>query len=93
LFLNYFKINKGVCLRSKPSLSKEVILKMKIYLNDVPTEIDSSQTIESIMIKNKLNTNGIALAINDVVISKQKWASTLLNENDKMFIITATAGG
>jgi len=66
---------------------------MKIYLNDVPTEIDSSQTIESIMIKNKLNTNGIALAINDVVISKQKWASTLLNENDKMFIITATAGG
>jgi sulfur carrier protein len=37
--------------------------------------------------------NGIALAINNTVIPKSDWSSTLLQETDDILIISATQGG
>lgn len=37
--------------------------------------------------------NGIALAVNNTVIPKIHWETTLLNETDDILIITATQGG
>ncbi|ESU28943.1 thiamine biosynthesis protein ThiS [Flavobacterium limnosediminis JC2902] len=37
--------------------------------------------------------NGIALAVNNTVIPKTNWETTLLNETDDILIITATQGG
>lgn len=37
--------------------------------------------------------NGIAFAINNSVIPKTDWATTLLSETDDILIITATQGG
>ncbi|NGF74276.1 sulfur carrier protein ThiS [Fluviicola sp. SGL-29] len=37
--------------------------------------------------------NGIAVAIDDSIVPKSNWASTLLTENATVLIITATQGG
>jgi len=45
---------------------------------------------------NQLNgkePNGIAVAVNDLVIPKQKWESVIINENDSVEIIHAVQGG
>ncbi|MCW3807401.1 sulfur carrier protein ThiS [Plebeiibacterium marinum] len=36
---------------------------------------------------------GIAIAINDQIVLQKKWESTVLQENDKVLIISATKGG
>jgi len=36
---------------------------------------------------------GIAVALNNRVIPKDQWTSTLLHHNDHILIITATQGG
>lgn len=36
---------------------------------------------------------GIAVALNNQVIPRQLWSSTLLHHNDHILIITATQGG
>ena len=36
---------------------------------------------------------GIAVAINETVVPKSQWTSTLLQENDKVLIIKASQGG
>ncbi|MBC9812290.1 sulfur carrier protein ThiS [Crocinitomicaceae bacterium CZZ-1] len=37
--------------------------------------------------------NGIAVAIDDSIVPKSNWTSTLLTENATVLIITATQGG
>lgn len=37
--------------------------------------------------------NGIAIAIDDSIVPKSDWESTLLTENTAVLIITATQGG
>ncbi len=39
------------------------------------------------------HTKGIAVAINQHVIPKERWADTPLHEQDQILIITATQGG
>ncbi len=36
---------------------------------------------------------GIAVALNETIIPKQKWESVLLNENDEVEIVHAVQGG
>lgn len=36
---------------------------------------------------------GVAVAVNDTVVAKTQWPSTLLQQNDNILIIKATQGG
>lgn len=40
-----------------------------------------------------LESKGIAVAINEVVIPREKWSQTNVLDNDKILIIKATQGG
>ncbi len=44
-------------------------------------------------IENSQKQNGIAVAINNIVIPKSNWNSHLLQETDEILIISATQGG
>jgi sulfur carrier protein len=47
-------------------------------------------------VSNELNgkePNGIAVALNEMVIPKQKWESVTITENDSIEIIHAVQGG
>jgi len=67
---------------------------MDITLNNQNISIADNETLESILKSNQLlDKKGIAVAINSSVIPKNKWNETKLNNNDKIMVITATAGG
>lgn len=43
--------------------------------------------------KEMADKSGIAVALNEDVIQKNNWENTLLSENDRILVITATQGG
>lgn len=65
---------------------------MSIFINDEERNIKASN-IEELLNEIDMMQEGIALALNEEVITKYNWKDTLLNENDKVLIFTATAGG
>ncbi|MBV2228243.1 MULTISPECIES: sulfur carrier protein ThiS [Sphingobacterium] len=51
-------------------------------------------TLEELMdLELKGKTKGVAVALNNQVIPRDKWSDTLLTDTDSILIITATQGG
>ena len=69
-------------------------MNMNIRVNNKAHQIPHSQCLNVLigdLIKEK--QNGIAVAVNNKVVSMELWNTTLLNENDHVTIIQATQGG
>ena len=68
-------------------------MELKINNQTKPFALDSLtvQALLDLEIPNK--QNGIAVAINNIVIPKSNWDSQHLNETDEILIISATQGG
>lgn len=68
---------------------------MELKINNQLKQFDS----ENLSVQDLLNLefpnkqNGIACAINNLVIPKTDWPTTALSETDEILIITATQGG
>ena len=65
---------------------------MKVKINNKDTETGAS-TIGALADELSLPQKGIALAVNNRMIPRMKWASTSLAENDSVVIIKAACGG
>lgn len=51
-------------------------------------------SLEDLLLSENLKREkGIAVALNNQVVSRKDWASTSLKSNDTILIITATQGG
>jgi len=67
---------------------------MEITLNNQPIAVSDEATLGSVLKSNGLlDKKGIAVAVNASVIQKTNWQKTKLKTNDKIMVITATAGG
>lgn len=67
---------------------------MNIYINDQLTEIDPiSITVADLLKMRDVKTDGTAVAINNRLVRNLKWDSTILNEGDRVTIISAAFGG
>ena len=67
---------------------------MEIFLNKNKIEVGKNLTLLDVLTVNGLHQKtGIAVAVNSLVIPKNKWINTKLNANDNIMVITATAGG
>ncbi len=64
-----------------------------IQVNGNVIEIEERATISQLIKQTKTPTNGIAIAINEHIISKLNWGSQTLKDKDDILIITATQGG
>ena len=67
--------------------------KMNLTINSKPKQFSGKNISELVQSLQMSSTNGIALAVNEKVISKSEWEKFRLNENDKIVIIKATQGG
>jgi sulfur carrier protein len=68
---------------------------MKIIVNGKEKVIDNQMKLSDYI---TLNLNGkeprgIAVALNDTIVQRQKWDSVLINENDSIEIVHAVQGG
>lgn len=66
---------------------------MKLFVNSQERIFSGTTITELISSLDIKSTKGIALAINEKVISKSTWGKYQLKENDKILIIKATQGG
>jgi sulfur carrier protein len=68
---------------------------MTIWVNQSPYQLDTSNCslLDLLQLLQKTEVSGIAVALNNTVISKQYWQETSLKDTDKVTIITATQGG
>ena len=67
---------------------------MEIKINNQIKNIDENSTL-NVVVFSVLGekTKGIAVALNDKVVSKNNWEVTKLISNDNVLIIKATQGG
>jgi sulfur carrier protein len=66
---------------------------MIVKFNGERISIQVGHLGELLQEKDLMEKTGIAVAINSAVISKSKWNTIELQENDEILIITAAAGG
>ena len=66
---------------------------MQLLINSEPKQFSGKNISELVESLQMSSTNGIALAVNEKVISKSDWEKFQLTENDKILIIKATQGG
>jgi sulfur carrier protein len=66
---------------------------INIKVNDSPHQLEESSSIETVLNKLSITSHGIAIAINQTIITKSDWNTQLLKEEDEVLIIKATQGG
>lgn len=67
---------------------------MKIWINKKEEEYTAPLSLLQLLQKiEKAEKKGIAIAVNNFVVSKKNWEKTSLEANDKITIIAATQGG
>lgn len=66
---------------------------MTIKVNESLREFSNTSTLLELINELQVQTNGIAIAVNENVIKKENWISHKLRENDNVLIIKSTQGG
>ncbi len=67
---------------------------MELTLNNDILKFEDDSTLQAVLESvDLINKKGIAVAVNASVIPKTDWSSHKLSNNDKIMVITATAGG
>lgn len=67
---------------------------MIIQLNGEAKSLEKSVSLSDFIKLNlKLETRGIAVAVNQDVVPKKEWEGFILKENDHVEIVRATQGG
>lgn len=64
-----------------------------ISVNNQTKQISSATSVAQLLAELKQPNQGIAIAINQSIISKNCWPNEILNEGDNILIIQATQGG
>jgi sulfur carrier protein len=70
-----------------------------VTVNGDVAAFDESATIGDVVVRNltrpdgTFSNRGVAVAVNQIVIPRNDWASTRLRTGDKIEIITAVQGG
>ncbi len=66
---------------------------MTININNQQQKILENSTLLELIQQQEISVQGIAIAINNVVIPKQQWEAVYVKEHDNIIIIHATQGG
>ena len=66
---------------------------INIKVNNTTYQFQSTVTLDQIINQLDISVNGIAVAINQSIITKSDWISTTPNDGDALLIIKATHGG
>lgn len=63
---------------------------INIKVNNTTYQFQSTVTLDQIINQLDISVNGIAVAINQSIITKSDWISTTPNDGDALLIIKAT---
>ena len=66
---------------------------MNIELNNSPYQLEEGTTLALLAKQLNLANQGVAMAINYEVISRNLWEDTIIKEGDQLMVIKAVSGG
>lgn len=67
---------------------------MQVILNENGLEVSPQSSLQTLLENNgHASQKGIAVAVNNKVVPRAQWESHILQDNDKVLVITATKGG
>jgi sulfur carrier protein len=70
------------------------MVKLTLKINGFKKTFESKKlSIQILLEKENIKTNGIAIALNKVLIPKQKYSEIFLQNNDEIEIVTPFQGG
>lgn len=64
-----------------------------VNVNNTAYELEEQSSLQDVIQHLSINEDGIAVAINQSIITKTDWQITRLSNNDNVLIIQATQGG
>ncbi|MFD0993087.1 sulfur carrier protein ThiS [Tenacibaculum geojense] len=64
-----------------------------IKVNDNTKQIQEQLTVANLIDELKIQSNGIAIAINNSIVKKEDWHNVQVVNNDNILIIQSTQGG
>ena len=67
--------------------------KMRVQVNNQATELPAASTLQTLADSLELAETGIAIAVNNQLITRAKWTEQPLQENDQVVVIKAACGG
>ncbi|WGW00321.1 sulfur carrier protein ThiS [Vibrio sp. YMD68] len=67
--------------------------KVDIEINGKVTQIQQGSTLQDVIRILALPDNGCVFSINNTIVSRNRWESTLLKNNDSISLFQAIAGG
>ncbi len=66
---------------------------MQIFINDSPIECKEQLSLAQLLSVQQIQPVNIAVAIDNTVIPKAQWDTTIIQENNRIIIIKAVQGG
>jgi sulfur carrier protein len=66
---------------------------MHIQFNDEPIQCVENLTLAKLLEQLRFLQPGVALAINQTIIPRERWETYLLNDGDQILLFQAIAGG
>ncbi|MCA2226898.1 sulfur carrier protein ThiS [Nonomuraea sp. NPDC052129] len=66
---------------------------MNVTINGAPHEVPDGTTVAQAVLTLTTATTGVAVAVNDEVVTRSAWETTALGDSDRMEVLTAVQGG
>ena len=66
---------------------------MKITVNNQPYQSEDTLSLSQLLTDLAIADNGIAVAVNEDIVSRSLWDGQTLCDGDRVIVIKATAGG
>ncbi len=66
---------------------------VEVTLNGVPEALEAGTTVADIVARHRKSSRGVAVARNEEVVPRSRWAATVAADGDRFEILTAAQGG
>ncbi|HUR08150.1 MAG TPA: sulfur carrier protein ThiS [Nonomuraea sp.] len=66
---------------------------MNVTINGAAHEVPDGTTVAQAVLTLTTATTGVAVAVNDEVVTRSAWETTALGDSDRMEVLTAVQGG
>jgi sulfur carrier protein len=66
---------------------------VNVVVNGAPDELPEGSTIAEVVAARSKTDQGVAVAVNDQVVTRSTWSEVTLADGDRVEILTAVQGG
>jgi len=66
---------------------------VNVILNGASQDLAPESTVEQALARLTSRTTGVAVALNDTVVVRGEWSTTVLRSGDRVEIVVAVQGG